>query len=187
MTGHLGQCTQFIEGACWVLNASWALLLPLQYETSRADYVAVQLRHVEEQQWVRVFFVNSSRVSRQQTWRQQWESRADTHYWEDDTYKHRHWWCCCNRVTKQQETSHTDHWHHIVIEIWVSISLLSLPLPLPVYFCQNYQTWLYSKQLNRASTAAFSSSAYSCSATVLYSPSFVCILYSLLSSVSVVC
>lgn len=78
----------------------------------------------------RLIFVNSIIVSRQQTWRQQWDNRADTHYWEG-WHIHRDWCCCCNTVTKQQETSHTDHWHCIVIEIWVSVSFLS-SLPLSV-------------------------------------------------------
>lgn len=83
------------------------------------------------------------------------ESRADTHHWLDDTYKQRHWPCCCNTVTRQQETSHADHWHHIVIEIWVSISLLSLSpfstslsFSHPVFSSSVRQTWLRSKQLS---------------------------------------
>lgn len=121
----------------------------------------------------RLILVNSSILSRQQTWRQQWESRADTHHWEDDTYKHRHWCCCCNTVTKQQETLHTDHWH-IVIEIWVSIplslaSLVFLSGPADVTLFQT------QKELNKASTSL--SSTYSFSATVLYISSFFCILY----------
>lgn len=122
----------------------------------------------------RLILVNSSVVWRQQTWRQQWESRADTHHWEDDTYKHRHWCCCCNTVTKQQETSHTDHWH-IVIEIWVSISLCLSPSS-PDFLSDPVDVTLFQtqKQLNKAS--GFLSSTYSFSATVLYTSSFFCIL-----------
>ena len=113
------------RGACWLLNTSWALRFPLQYQPSGVhgkEAEAPTGSHGWKFCVRRAILVNSSIVSRQQTWRQQWESRADTHHWEDDTYKHRHWRCFCNTVTKQQETSHTDHWHYIVIEIWVSIS-----------------------------------------------------------------
>ena len=148
------------QGACWLLNTSWALRFPLQYQPSGVHGKAAEAP-TGSHGWKfcvrRAILVNSSIVSRQQTWRQQWESRADTHHWEDDTYKHRHWRCFCNTVTKQQETSHTDHWHYIVIEIWVSISpslsFLSLSCFL-FFFRQTQQTWLYSKQLNRASSAA---------------------------------
>lgn len=113
------------RGACWLLNTSWALRFPLQYQPSGVHGKAAEAP-TGSHGWKfcvrRAILVNSTIVSRQQTWRQQWESRADTHHWEDDTYKHRHWRCFCNTVTKQQETSHTDHWHYIVIEIWVSIS-----------------------------------------------------------------
>ncbi len=55
---------------------------------------------------------------------------------------------------------------------------LSLSLPLPVFFCQTQQTLFQTKkQLNRASSAAFSSSTYTCSPTVLYTSSSFCILF----------
>lgn len=86
-TGHLGQCTQFILGARWHLSASWALL-PFLYsgQASAADCAAAPLRG---RPCARVPLVNgNSRVSRQQTWWQRRrESRADTHHWEDDTYR----------------------------------------------------------------------------------------------------
>lgn len=104
------------------------------------------------------------------------ESRADTHHWLHDTYKQRHWRCCCNTVTRQQETSHADHWHHIVIEIWVSISLLFSFLHVSQFLsscfffvCQTDLTPFQTAE--RASSAAFSSSTYSRSATLLYSSS----------------
>lgn len=68
----------------------------------------------------------------------------------------RRWCCCCNTVAKQQETSHTDHWHHIIIEIWVSISLsLALSfLPLLFFLPNPADVTLFQtqRQLNRAST-----------------------------------
>lgn len=82
----------------------------------------------------RLILVNSIIVWRQQTWWQRWKNRADTHHWEDDTYKHKYWRCCCSTVTKQQEASHTDHWHCIVIEIWVSASF-SFSVSFQ-FFCQ---------------------------------------------------
>lgn len=95
-------------------------------------------------------------------------------------HMHRDWRCCCNTVTKQQEASHTDHWHCIVMEIWVSVSFLSSLFPslslirasffLLFFIRQTPQTWLYFRLKHSwvEPPLQLSSSTYSCSATLKY-------------------
>lgn len=149
--GHLGRCTWFIRGAS---STPRHQLASLQYRASGADCVAALSRDLREQAWVRAFLVNSGSRHGGSSGRV-----VPTPTTVRMTHINAHWYCCCNTVTKQQETSHTDHWHCIVIEIWVSIASLLFPRSLSLF-----PLFLLS-QLNTTFSADSSSSTYSCSVT----------------------
>lgn len=112
--GHLGRCACFIQGAT------------PQDAASGADCVAAPSRELREQAWVRAFLVNGGSRHGSSSGK-----AVRTPTTVRMTHTNTHWCCRSNTVTKQQEASHTDHWHCIVIEIWVSISL---SLSLSAYF-----------------------------------------------------
>lgn len=133
--GHLGRCTRFIRGASLTPRHQ---LASLQYRASGADCVAAPSRDLREQAWVRAFLVNSGSRHGGSSGRV-----VPTPTTVRMTHINAHWYCCCNTVTKQQETSHTDHWHCIVIEIWVSIASPLFPRSLSLFFhCFCSHSWI---------------------------------------------
>lgn len=124
--GHLGRCTRFIRGAS---STPRHQLASLQYWASGADCVAAPSRDLREQAWVRAFLVNSGSRHGGSSGRV-----VPTPTTVRMTHINAHWYCCCKTVTKQQETSHTDHWHCIVIEIWVSFASPLFPCSLSLSF-----------------------------------------------------
>lgn len=122
-----------------------------QDAASGADCVAAPSRDLREQAWVRAFLVNGGSRHGGSSGR-----AAQTPSTVRMTHVNTHWCCRSNTVTKQQEASHTDHWHCIVIEIWVSISLSLSLLIFPLFLLH---------QLNTSFSADSSSSTYSYSVT----------------------